>query len=116
MMRVETTDYAALSERMSNLLLLRLAMAAMVLVWAGVRPESLGVSFTVLAGVTAGYLVASVLFEVLRRRAVRAGFTILNSLLLLDGLYLAFAMYATGGTESPMRFLTYLHLVAVSLL
>lgn len=115
-MRTETTDYAALSERMSNLLLLRLAMAAMVLVWAGVRPEALGVSFTVLAGVTAGYLVASVLFEVLRRRALRAGFTILNSLLLLDGLYLAFAMYATGGTQSPMRFLTYLHLVAVSLL
>ncbi len=112
----EATDYTALSERMSNLLLLRLAMAAMVLVWAGVRPESLGVSITVLAGLTAGYLVASVVFEVLRRRASRAGFTILNSLLLLDGLYLAFAMYATGGTESPMRFLTYLHLVAVSLL
>jgi diguanylate cyclase (GGDEF)-like protein len=115
-MRPEATDFAALSERMSNLLLLRLAMAAMVLVWAGVRPESLGVSLTVLGGLTAGYLVASVVFEVLRRRAVRAGFTILNSLLLLDGVYLAFAMYATGGTESPMRFLTYLHLVAVSLL
>ena len=114
--RTEATDYAALSERMSNLLLLRLAMAAMVLVWAGVRPEALGVSFPVLAGVTAGYLVTSVAFEVLRRRALRAGFTILNSLLLLDGVYLAFAMYATGGTQSPMRFLTYLHLVAVSLL
>jgi diguanylate cyclase (GGDEF)-like protein len=115
-MRPEATDYAALSERMSNLLLLRLALAAMVLVWAGVRPEVLGVSFGVLAGVTVGYLAASITFEVLRRRTMRAGFTILNSLLLLDGVYLALAMYATGGTESPMRFLTYLHLVAVSLL
>jgi len=115
-MRSEATDYAALSERMSNLLLLRLALAAMVLVWAAVRPEVLGVSFGVLAGVTVGYLTASVAFEVLRRRTMRAGFTILNSLLLLDGVYLAFAMYATGGTQSPMRFLTYLHLVAVSLL
>jgi diguanylate cyclase (GGDEF)-like protein len=114
--RAEATDYAALSERMSNLLLLRLALAAMVLVWAGVRPEALGVSFGVLAGMTVGYLAASIAFEVLRRRTMRAGFTILNTLLLLDGLYLAFAMYATGGTQSPMRFLTYLHLVAVSLL
>ncbi|MGH2462943.1 MAG: putative bifunctional diguanylate cyclase/phosphodiesterase [Candidatus Limnocylindria bacterium] len=115
-MRTEAAEYAALSERMSNLLLLRLALVAMVLVWAAVRPEALGVSFAVLAGVTGGYLVASVAFELLRRRTGRAGFTILNSLLLLDGVYLAFAMYATGGTESPMRFLTYLHLVAVSLL
>ncbi len=37
-------------------------------------------------------------------------------MLLLDGVYLAFAMYATGGTQSPIRFLVYLQLVAVSLL
>ncbi len=114
--RPEVTDYAALSERMSNLLLLRLALAAMVLIWAAIRPEALGVTFAVLAGVTVGYLAAAISFEILRRRTSRAGFTILNSLLLLDGLYLAFAMYATGGTHSPMRFLIYLHLVAVSLL
>ena len=37
-------------------------------------------------------------------------------MLLADGLYLAIAMYATGGTSSPLRFLVYLHLVAVTLL
>ncbi len=114
--RPESTDYSALSERMSNLLLLRLALAGIVLVWAAMRPEALGVTFPVLAGVTSGYLAAAIAFEVLRRRTTRAGFTILNSLLLLDGVYLAFAMYATGGTQSPKRFLIYLHLVAVSLL
>ncbi len=114
--RAEATDYSALSERMSYLLLLRIALATVVLTWAAIRPDALGVSFPVLAGVTIGYLSASVAFEILRRRTGRAGFTILNSLLLLDGLYLAFAMYATGGTQSPMRFLIYLHLVAVSLL
>ncbi|HEV7200210.1 MAG TPA: EAL domain-containing protein [Candidatus Limnocylindria bacterium] len=114
--RTEMTDYAALSERMSNLLLLRLALAAVVLISAAMRPEALGVAFPVLAGVTVGYLFAAITFEAVRRRTGRAGFTILNSLLLLDGLYLAFAMYATGGTHSPMRFLIYLHLVAVSLL
>ena len=54
----DRVEYTALSDRMSNLLLLRFALAAMVLVWAGVRPEALGVSFGVLAGVTVGYLVA----------------------------------------------------------
>ena len=45
------------------------------------------------------------------------GFAVFNAmLLLLDGLYLAVAMYATGATQSPIRFLVYLHLVAVSLL
>ena len=37
-------------------------------------------------------------------------------MILFDGLYLAWAMYVTGGTQSPLRFLVYLHLVAVSLL
>ena len=114
--RVGWTDYPTLSERMSNLLLLRLALACVVLAWAALAPEALGVSFAILAGATLGYLAAAIAFEVLRRRTGRAGFTILNSLLLIDGLYLAFAMYATGGTQSPMRFLIYLHLVAVSLL
>jgi diguanylate cyclase (GGDEF)-like protein len=114
--RPVTTDYVALSERMSNLLILRLALAAVVLAWAAMRPEALGVAYGVLAGVTVGYLAASIAFEMIRRRSGKTGFMILNSLLLLDGVYLAFAMYATGGTHSPMRFLIYLHLVAVSLL
>jgi diguanylate cyclase (GGDEF)-like protein len=110
------TDFSALNERMSHLLFLRLALAGMVLGWAALRPHALGVPYPVMAVVTTGYLLAAIAFEVFRRRTDRTGFTILNSLLLLDGVYLAFAMYATGGTQSPMRFLIYLHLVAVSLL
>jgi diguanylate cyclase (GGDEF)-like protein len=34
----------------------------------------------------------------------------------VDGVYLATALYATGGMQSPIRFLIYLHIVAVSLL
>src|SRR6187402_1309259 len=44
------------------------------------------------------------------------GYAFLAAILLVDGLYLASAMYVTGGTQSPIRFLIYLHLVAVSLL
>ncbi len=69
-----------------------------------------------LAAITGAYVVVSTFVEWARRHAGRFGFALLSGLLLLDGLYLAYAMYATGGTQSPMRFLTYLHLVAVSLL
>ena len=54
--------------------------------------------------------------EFVRRRAGRHGFTVMSALLIVDGLYLAYAMYITGATQSPIRFLIYLHLVAVSLL
>jgi diguanylate cyclase (GGDEF)-like protein len=65
---------------------------------------------------TVAYLMLSAVVELLRRRSVRFGFALLSGLLLIDGLYLAFAMYGTGGTQSPIRFLVYLDLVAVSLL
>ena len=112
----EQADYTALSERMTRLLALRVAFAVIVLAWSAVRPEALGAPLATLAGVSALYVVSAAFFEWGRRRSRRLGFAILSILLLLDGLYLAYAMYATGGTQSPMRFLTYLHLVAVSLL
>jgi diguanylate cyclase (GGDEF)-like protein len=116
MQQHDRTDYAALSDRMTYLLGLRLAFAAIVLAWSSLRPEALGASITTLAGVTGGYVIISAFVEWARRHTGRFGFALMSSLLLLDGLYLAFAMYATGGTQSPMRFLAYLHLVAVSLL
>ena len=114
--RAERADYAALSDRMTYLLGLRLSFAAIVLAWSGIRPEALRAPFTTLAGVTGGYVIVAAFVEWARRHTGRFGFVLLNGMLLLDGVYLAFAMYATGGTQSPMRFLTYLHLVAVSLL
>jgi len=114
--RSSGADYAALSERMAQLLLLRVALAAMVLTWSVVRPEALGAPLQMLAMVSAGYLFVAAAAEWGRRRAGRSGFWVLSALLLVDGVYLAYAMYVTGGTQSPIRFLTYLHLVAASLL
>jgi diguanylate cyclase (GGDEF)-like protein len=112
----DRADYAALSDRMTYLLGLRIAFAVIVLTWSALYPQSLGAPLQTLAAITVTYVVASVFVEWARRHAGRGGFALLSGLLLLDGLYLAYAMYATGGTQSPMRFLAYLHLVAVSLL
>ncbi|HEX9634917.1 MAG TPA: EAL domain-containing protein [Candidatus Limnocylindria bacterium] len=112
----DRADYAALSDRMTYLLGLRIAFAVIVLSWSALYPQALGAPIQTLAAITVTYVVASVFVEWARRHAGRGGFALLSGLLLLDGLYLAYAMYATGGTQSPMRFLAYLHLVAVSLL
>jgi diguanylate cyclase (GGDEF)-like protein len=112
----DRVEYTALSDRMGNLLLLRFAMGAIVVLWAALRPEAVGIEFAALLIGTVGYLGVSAAVEVLRRRSDRFGPALLSGLLLFDGLYLAFAMYGTGGTQSPIRFLVYLDLVAVSLL
>jgi len=115
-LHADRSDYTALSERMGHLLLLRAALALMVVGWSAVRPEGLGLPFAALAATSVGYLAIAIVAEIVRRRTSGLGFWLLSGLLILDGLYLAFANYATGGTQSPMRFLIYLHLVAVSLL
>jgi diguanylate cyclase (GGDEF)-like protein len=110
------TDYASLGDRLGYLFALRLAMAFMVLLAAGIKADLLSVPVNGLVGATCVYVGASLALEVVRRRAARLGFVILTALLLMDGVYLAWAMYATGGLDSPVRFLIYLHLVAVCLL
>jgi diguanylate cyclase (GGDEF)-like protein len=109
-------EYTALSDRMGHLLFLRLALATITLVWAAIRPESLGTTYTTLLSLSGSYLLVATLTEFGRRRAGRFGFAVMSGMLTIDGIYLAAAMYLTGATQSPILFLIYLHLVAVSLL
>jgi diguanylate cyclase (GGDEF)-like protein len=112
----EGTEFAALSERMLQLLLLRVSIAAMVVTWAAVRPELLGIPLATMIAGSIAYVAASAGGEWLRRAVGRRGFFVLSLMLLSDGVYLAWAMYATGGAQSSLRFLVFLHLVGVSLL
>ena len=112
----DRSEYAALSDRMTALLILRFAMAGIVAVWALLRPEVLGIGLVPLLAVSAGYVLVAATDEWARRTSRRRGLPLITLMLLIDGLYLAWAMYVTGGTQSPLRFLVYLHLVAVSLL
>lgn len=116
MSTTDRSDYTALSDRMTTLLALRVAMAAVVVAWGLLRPDVLGVPTSAVVVLSAAYVGFSMAIEWLRRRSRHRGFALITALLLVDGLYLASAMYLTGGTTSPMRFLVYLHLVGVSLL
>ena len=72
--------------------------------------------YSTVASVVVGYAAISIIFEAARRRSTRFNYSLLTVMLLIDGAFLATAMYVTGGTQSPFRFFIYLHLVAVSLL
>ena len=115
-MTAQRADYTALSDRMILLAGLRIGLAAVVAAWSALRPDLLGVPLEYVLAGCAAYLVAAIGGEAARRAAGRFGFAIMTLLLLVDGVFLATAMYASGGTQSPIRFLIYLHLVAVSLL
>jgi diguanylate cyclase (GGDEF)-like protein len=109
-------DYTPLTDRMNALSVLRVVMAAFVLIWAWVRPDVSAVPLTTLAALSIGCVAASLLLEIVRRRSGRRALWVITGLLLVDSVYLIGAMYLTGGMGSPIRFLVYLHLVAVSLL
>jgi diguanylate cyclase (GGDEF)-like protein len=109
-------DYTPLTDRMNALSGLRVVMAVFVLIWAWVRPDVSAVPLTTLAGLSIGCVAASLVLEVVRRRSGRRALWVITGLLLVDSVYLIGAMYLTGGMGSPIRFLVYLHLVAVSLL
>ena len=63
-----------------------------------------------------GYLVFVALTELARRRSRRSSLATLSAMLLVDGVYLGFTTYITGGTQSPLWFMLFVHLVAVTLL
>jgi diguanylate cyclase (GGDEF)-like protein len=112
----QRTDYASLGDRLRLLLALRVAIAATTIAFAVASPSSVGIPMSSLFALAAGYLAWSVGLELAGRRWPQASYATLNVALLTDGVFLAIATYATGGTQSPLRFLIYLHLVAVSLL
>jgi two-component system cell cycle response regulator len=114
--RLEASEFVSLAERVNYLHALRLGFAFVVLSSGVLASEILGSPRMSVILVTGCYLFAAALAEGIRRLAKGPGLAILGAMLLVDGLYLAWVMYATGGTQSPLRFLAYVHVVAVTLL
>ncbi|MEA2460079.1 MAG: hypothetical protein QOH90_256 [Actinomycetota bacterium] len=109
-------EIVSLAERMGYLQALRVAFAAFVLASGALAHETILASLTDLTLLSAGYLILSAVAEGLRRIGDRPRTAIVGGMLLIDGIYLAWVVYVTGGADSPLRFLVYLHLIAVTLL
>ena len=114
--RARTSDFVNLAERMGYMQALRGGFAVVVLASGLFAEGVIGASFADLLLLTAGYLVLSATIEGLRQIGRARGIWIVGGMLLVDAVYLAWVMYSTGGTQSPLRFLVYLHIVAVTLL
>ncbi|HEX2295639.1 MAG TPA: GAF domain-containing protein, partial [Actinomycetota bacterium] len=109
-------EMVSLGERMGYLQVLRAALALVVVASAFVAGDVVGAPVEDLLPVAVGYLVVSATGEGLRRAGRMRGLLAVGGMLLVDGLFLAWVLYLTGGTQSPLRFLVYVHLIAVTLL
>ncbi len=109
-------EVVSLGERMGYMQALRAALGATVLASGAFASNIVGARLEDLMLVTAGYLLLSALVEGGRRVGRARGLALVGGMLLMDGVYLAWVMYQTGGTQSPLRFLVYIHLIAVTLL
>lgn len=111
-----TMELSPLGERLAGMFLLRACFAIAMFAVALFAPTIVGPSTTQLVVITAIYLGATAAIEGIRRIRGSRGLFLVAFMLLIDGVYLAWVMYATGGPSSPLRSLVYLHLIAVTLL
>lgn len=102
-------------ERVGYLQILRIAFCFLAIASATFTPEILGVRPSDFAAPTTVYLIVIGAFEAIRKTRWGAAATT-TLMLLLDGLFLAWVSYASGSAQSPLRFLLYMHVIAVTLL
>ncbi|HEU5033768.1 MAG TPA: GGDEF domain-containing protein [Mycobacteriales bacterium] len=111
------TEVVSLDERLLYLRVLRAVLAAATVLDAALLPSGLRASFAVVALFALAYLLLCLAVEALWRMMRRRGLWLFGSLLIADGVYLAWATYLTGGSGGePLRYLILVHLGAVTLL
>jgi len=101
---------------MGSLGALRFGFVVVALVFGLLSDETLGISPAELTLGSAAYLLLLLTPWIVRHQPRNRAQWIIGASLLMDGVYLAWVTYATGGTLSPLRFLLLVHVVAVTLL
>ena len=113
---VAAGELVPLADRLRYMLAFRvLAAAGVALAVPLAREHVLATERTIFA-VIAGFVLLSFLSHAAWRLAHRRGAALFGAMLIVDGAFLAWAAYATGGAASPVRYLIVLELLAVSLL
>jgi signal transduction histidine kinase len=115
--RPEPGELVSLQERIGSLSLMRAGFALAVLAVGFLAPDVRGVSMGLLALATSAYIVPALTLPLAIRKLSRdPAVFVSGALLLFDGVYLTWVTYATGGVQSPLRFLLFAHVVAVTLI
>src|SRR3954463_14790197 len=109
-------EVVSLDERLLYLRVLRAVLAGATVLDAALLPGTLRVPFTTVGAFALAYLALCLAAEAVWRLMKRRGLWLFGSLLILDAMYLAWAVYLTGGSTGPLRYLVFVHLGAVTLL
>ena len=105
-------ELVPLADRLAVLQTVRLLIATAVLIVSAV----MGDVEHRLVPLATTYIAVTGVVELIRRRSRRRSLATVTATLLLDGVFLAIAVALTGGYESPLLFLVFLEVMAVTLL
>ncbi len=95
---------------------LRVVAVSLVGLCMAFSPQALGPDRAELAPWTLGFFGLTLLAEGAVRVFPRRTLLLFSAMLMLDGVWLAYSAYVTGGVTSPLRYAMLLHLGAVSLI
>src|SRR4051794_27701341 len=109
-------DTIPVAERFRVTQYLRLGAVALVLLCKLFAADPLMPDRHDLVPWTLGFLGVALLAEGMTRALPRRTLLVFSGMLMVDGVYLAWATYLTGSTTSPLRYAMLLHLGAVCLL
>jgi diguanylate cyclase (GGDEF)-like protein len=109
-------DLVPLAERRRHMLALRLLAAAGVAAAIPLAGDHLFEPAATIATVTGAYALLALAVHGTWRLVRRRGGALFGLMLMVDGAFLVWAAYATGGAASPVRYLIVLQLLAVALL
>ena len=108
-------ELVPLSDRVRYMRLFRIAAVATVVALVGLHGGDATLRLLPVAGVSLLYLAFAAAWDWVWQRSSR-GLFLFSGLLLVDGVYLAWVTYVTGGSHSPVRYVILLHLIAIALL
>src|ERR1700754_2917236 len=103
--RQSSGELVPLGDRVRYMLVFRLLAALGVALTISFARDYLVVPESTILAVTAGFAVVSMFAHGAWRAFGRRGTTAFGMMLMADGVFLAWAAYATGGTDSPVRYL-----------
>ena len=112
----ESGELVSLAERMGSLGAVRVGFVLVSLVFALLAPGTVEASAGELLLGWGAYLLLLLAPWAVSNASRRRAQWVIAASLLADGVFLAWIAYATGGVQSPLRFLAAVHVIAVTLL
>jgi diguanylate cyclase (GGDEF)-like protein len=114
--RIPAAEVVPLADRMRYMQVFRLVLVAVVAFVVALSPESHHAGPEAFAAITVTFMALSLGAHLAWRVSRGAGLALFTGMLIVDGIYLAWTAYATGGGASPIRYLIILHIITVALL